>query len=556
MTEKRACDEPEPAAKRAASSARLFESLADYRTLLEYCGQTLAAQLYCASEDHYATIDEWVRAQSADTIGRAILKMLPQYDTNRTIVATLLRTFPAVWTTPIDGEPFVWRLYSSERGNAGEFEPLIVELCTVDVANCADSDGNTLLYYATELMHASVVEHLLLKLRCNVPVNKHGHHALFAPLLHGSVEVEPMQRIIRAFHYARQCRPNVFRPFLTTKNLTVLGWLLKYPYPELVRTWLKRHAPVEFLTADMPAGNVKAGDVIGGGALTITPEMVALLSEHNPIDYPRIYKAYKDKDINFLKELVVDGAELSIGNICAGSNHAYKFTALAIDIGDSELLELSIVHNGDTEHSCWCGQAASLIHRTIARGMPSLFEILLKNGAVVDTETRSIEQSPICQMIGKAGFEKILLSLLPSIELNAVYTTKRMDSSICIHAPATLLSRAILLQNRALIVELLARGASIKVTDYSSLYYAVGVDSLDIVDLLLAHGAVPTVVDLILAAHRNNIAIFERLSPLVFNAADVFDRFAKSPPCVLTCKFCRHTPIPGVKEMPVLLKDS
>lgn len=560
MAEKRASDEPEPAPKRAVTSVRLFESMASYRTLLEHCGQTLAAQLWCAWEDHYDTIDEWVRAQSAETIGRAILHMLPQYDTTRAIIATLLRTFPVVWTTPIDGEPFVWRLYATERGNAGDLESLIVELCTTEVANCADSDGNTLLYYATELMHASVVEHLLLKLHCDVPVNKHGHHALFAPLLHGSVDFEPMQKIIRAFHYARQRRPRLFDPFLCAKGLTVLGWLATYPYPELVRTWLKRRNGMEFLTARSSIWHVKPNERIDD-LLTISPEVAKIAAEiKNDNVVEKFREAVRAKNAEYLKQLIRDGVnERQFWGLCKqvvlGQTHVTSFAAHAIVMNDPELLEMSITSSGNITQICSCMDGPSLCVYAVVKRAPALFTILRNHGAPIDTSTRSKELSPIYQMVGIPEFTTTLLSLLPSIDLNAVYTSQDVGTDVCMRLPATLLHRAVFAKDRAMILALLDRGAAINgITTYSALYCAVDKCSIEIVDLLLARGAIPSPIDLMLAARLIHFDIFERLRPRVFNDPNVFERFASSPACMPTCKFCHHTSTSHNKKLPAAPK--
>lgn len=560
MAEKRASDEPEPEPKRAATSARLFDSMVSYRTLLEYCGQTLAAQLWCAWEDHYDTIDEWVHAQSPETIGRAILKMLPQYDANRSIVEALLRAFPAVWTTPIDGEPFVWRLYATERGNAGDLESLIVELCTTEVANCADSDGNTLLYYATELMHVSVVEHLLLKLQCDVPVNKHGHHALFAPLLHGSVDFEPMQRIIRTFHYARQRRPRLFDTFLCAKGLTVLGWLATYPYPELVRTWLKCRNGMGFLTARTSIWQVKPNERIDD-LLTISPEVAKIAAEiKNDNVAEKFHEAVRAKNAEYLKQLIRDGVdERQFWGLCKqivlGQTHATTFAAHAIIMNDPELLEMSITSSGNVTQICSCTDGPSLCVYAVLKRAPAHLTILRNHGATIDTTTRSKELSPVYQMIGIPEFTTTALSLLPSIDLNAVYTSQRVGTDVCTRLPATLLHRAVFAKDRAMILALLDRGAAINgITTHSALYCAVDKGSIEIVDLLLARGAIPTPIDLLLAAQLNRADIFERLRPHVFDDPNVFERFASSPAYMPTCKFCHHTSTSHDKKLPSVPK--
>lgn len=550
MAQKRASDEPEPEAKRAAPSAHILESMTDYRTLLEHCGQTLAVQLWCASEDHRDAIDAWVCAQSTDIIARAILRMLPQYDAAQAIVASLLRRFPAVWTTPIDGEPFVWRLYSSDCGNSGALEPLIIELCTTEIANCADSDGNTLLYYATELMHAYVVEHLLLKLRCDVPVNKHGHHALFAPLLHASVEFEPMQKIIRAFLYARQRRPQVFDTALCVNGLTVLGWLLKYPYPELVRTWLKRRDPSETLAPGIYVDAVKVGDVIDGIG-EITSDMASLLTEFTS-DKFEVQKtvAFNTKNGSFFKQVILDGANESVWRHCsknAPGIHTGTFSTFAIRLNDAELLDLSITHFGNMENTCQCGnQRQSLIMQTVLSHNPHLFEILVKHGAKIDFSSRLVVESLVMQMVTVPQFHEILISLLPSFDLNVVYSNQKIGGSkICKrNQPLTLLGASAWSNNRALVAALLKHGARPNMQlPYDDLYMAISTGKLAFVELLLNHGAIPSALHLRLAAFIGRAVIFERLRPLVFDAADVFERFAKTPISLLTCEFCTHEKI-------------
>jgi hypothetical protein len=545
MAEKRALDEPEPEPKRVATSTRLFESMASYRTLLEHCGQTLAARLYCGQEDHYDAIDEWVRAQSPEIIGRAILNMLPQYDATQAIVASVLRAFPTVWTTPINGESFVWRLYSSECGVAGKLEPLIIEHCTTEIANYADSDGNTMLFYATELMHVSVVEYLLLKLHCDVPVNKHGHHALFAPLVNASVEFEPMQKIIRAFLHARQRRPNIFNPTWCVNGVTVLGWLLKYPYPELVRTWLKRREADEWLTPKIRIDHVKVGDKVDGVG-TITSDNVSLFAEFDRCKLRAdVLEARKANDSGFFKQLILDGVSNSTWRQCDQSDHVSTFAGLAITLNNAELLELSITHFGEVERSCVCGNARrTLIMRTIDFHAPNLFTILVNHGAKIDLSSRVTVESPMIQMVGIPEFHEIWASLLPAVDLNTVYVPDLSGrSKLCCFQPITLLDAALMSKNHLFVSTLLAHGVRPSVLlPYNELYAAISTGNIAFVDLMLEHGAIPSIIHLMLAVSSKYVDIFERLRPLVCTATDLFERIANAPTSLLTCDFCTHPP--------------
>ena len=149
MAAKRASEEQEPAAKRAASSVRrLFVAAEDYRRALETCKQTIAAQCYCTSDEHLDAADTWIRSQPVDVIAKAVLRLVPDYATTSHIVYGLLAAFPAAWTSIVNGEPFVCRLYDNKQNRAGEMTQLFLELCSPEGANCVDSLGNTILYYA------------------------------------------------------------------------------------------------------------------------------------------------------------------------------------------------------------------------------------------------------------------------------------------------------------------------------------------------------------------------------------------------------------------------
>lgn len=509
MAEKRTLEDPGPQAKRTAlvGGARLFDAASDYQQVLESCDQST---IHCTSEDQIDTADRWIRGQSAAIIANAVLHIAARYPTTSHIVRALLTAFPHVWKLPVDGEPFVCRLYTSERGSAGEFASLIEDLCTSSDANCADSIGNTILYYATEMMHVSVVEHLLLKLRCAVPVNKQGYHALFAPLIQGSVEFEPMQRIIRAFHHARQRQEKLFNPDLVVNGMTILGWLVKYPYPELVRAWLQARDIDGVLVPGKTLWSVAAGGdcMVAADVVEIAAEF-AFSVRNDPVD-----KAFRERDTTKFKQYIREGLMLQFAEPpCTASKHTSSWATYAIYYKDLELLEMVLDRGANPNFQCTCHpiqQSPLTIACTYAT--TDYCDVLLRYGSVVDDAATSISWlSPTIFMAANPVFHSHLMARISSVDVKKQYELCETIKPAPCNCFVTVLGAAITSRRAEMVRLLLAAGASPVIGVPSPLHIAIRYGACDIVRILLEHNVVPTVADMISAAKTNQVEIFDTL---------------------------------------------
>lgn len=523
MAQKRASDEPELGAKRAATKPYILASIDAYRLVLASAGQSLAAQLL--GDNQLDVADKWLQDASPATIAIAVLTLCADYAQHKDIVCTLMASMPAVWTIPVDGVPFVIRLYNFEVATSSALESLFLTIPDASVATCRHPDtGDTILHYATEHMHVAVVNHLLCTLHCNVIPNKTGHHALFAPLLMATVEADPMDRIIRAFHRARQHDLMLFDPNQIVHDTTILGLLEKFPYPELIRTWLQSYSCDG---ATSSSRNIYSDD-------KIAPNIAVIVAQfRNKNGYAILSDSIEANDMETATKLVQNGLQIKPCN----KEHHPSLITIACRFNFTQIIPLLISYGTNPSEGCQCGKTGlPPLAFAVLNDRPDLYQFLLDNGASLYARTDIIE--PIIMMIRQPSFHQRLIKQMPTIDLQRSWAI--------MHCPArpamrcSLLSLCVETGNAELVSAVIANGGKDLAVD-ESFHVAIEREDLAMVELLLRTGTPQTLECVQKAARATNPGIFPAIIKALESNLDLARAVLLTSQPLPVCRYCHKS---------------
>lgn len=526
MAQKRASDEPEPEAKRGAPSKRILASIDAYRLVLSNAGQALAAQLLDDSKLDVA--DKWLQDAAPTAIGNAILTLCADYAQHKEIVCMLLAAMPAIWTIIVDGIPFVIRLYCLEAAQNGMLEPLFLSITDTAAIDCQHPDtGDTILHYAAENMHAEVVCHFLLNLRCKVINNKTGHHALFAPFVMGSVEAEPMERIIRAFHRARQHNLSLYDPNKVVGGVTILGLLEKCPYPNLLRVWMQSYA------CD---GKVSHDRSIWSASAILAHSVLATLEcFRNRSGYNVLLQCIYRKDVDGATKLLQDGLQIAR---CPAAGHYVPPINIACRKNFREIIPLLISYGANPSRGCVCDVFDGIVPLTIAvYGQDfETFQLLLDNGASLRSAGGLVH--PVVMMIRQPSFHAKLISLLPTIDIHRQYSVYHCESKHRIRC--TMLSLCVESGNVDLVTAVLQLDGRTNIDDADeSLLVAIEREDCAMVNLLLRYMTPKTCECIHRAARARDPNIFTSVFSSIQSDPVVLRTVAATSNPLVSCTGCQ-----------------
>ena len=315
-----------------------------------------------------------------------------------------------------------------------------------------------------------------------------------------------MQRIILAFNQARQRRFDLFDAGLVAQGMTILGWLVKYQQPVLVRTWLQARCYSGRLVPGKTLWDVVAGEKIEG--IEITPEIAAIAAEFTLENRETpLLTALRQNDSVALKQLIREGTVMvPPKHQCDRTKPDWAVTKI-ISMGDVELLEMMLDRGIVTATSCkLCTTMEPPLCAAIMAESTAYYEVLMRYGAEINDDVEFAYMSPSMSMAANPVFHPILRARIASVDLTRRY--KVSPECTCV---VTIVDAAMRSKCADFVRELLVLGAAQSMEPRSSLRNAIHAKQTDIIPILLAHGATPSVPDMVNVAKQGNVEIFEML---------------------------------------------
>lgn len=458
------------------------------------------------------------------------MTLCDNYAQHATIVQQLLCEFPGAWTAPVGGIPLAIQLYTSKAGTNGDLFPLFLSATDKAIAEVQHPDtGDTVLHHAAENMHVSVVEHFLITLRCHLVANKAGHHALFAPFIAGTVEAEPMERMIRVFHRAHQRNFVLYDPNQVVSDTTILGMIAKYPYAQLLHAWTDSNACDGKISARQHIRN----------SMTVPSSVKAALEQSVGVDRKaKIIGYIKANDAAGLRLLLQRGF-LFERSCPGGSVHAVSPLSLACELETTEMLALLLEYGANVNKGCTCGKSGILpLSAAIFRQRMAHFQMLRNHGAKFQQQEHIDDLAPLIMAMRSPMFRPTLSDVLDEIDFSVSYKRIHCQNST---TTWTIGMSIISLSFETEDLEFIQKMMKYINKAPRSRYYtsAVAIGNEAILKMLIAIPSLPTgVASLVMAAQNQRKDMFELIFPLMCsNSKQAYEHFSYQIP--KACENCR-----------------